>query len=190
MRSSLIVGLAATLLACQHGAPADDKPKVFNKKGGVVFLGGSASWDEDEIAGPLVSVSQRSDGSWAGTINQQIIDVNVYPGRASGSFLTMKWTNDQGSMLVAGAFNDRPYRFEVHPDKVFARLPTRAFTLARLPDGTYGRGGELKFEGEASAANPPMPQFGIAMLASFLAAEGLSRDGTGDPTRPTGNPNP
>ena len=192
MRTTLLLTLAAAglFLACRHANPADDKPRIFNKKAEIVFLGGSASWDEDEIIGPLISVAQRSDGSWAGTINNQVIDVNVYSGRAGGSYLTMKWREENGAMIVAGAFQDRPFRFEVFPDRVNVRLPMRSFELPRYADWHYGRGGELKFEGEARTLQPQMPQYGLALLATFLAADAQMRDSSGDPVMPTGNPNP
>lgn len=183
MRAVLVVS-SALLLACQTTPAADEKPKVFNKKGGVVFLGGSASFDEDEIVGPLVSVSQRSDGTWAGTINSQVVDVNVYDGRAAGAYLVMKWTADGDKRVITAQLNGRLHRFEMYPDRIEVRGPTRSFTLGHRRDWTFGPGGELKLEGQAQGQNPPMPQFAIAMLATFAAAEGVGRDSSGDPTAP------
>lgn len=183
MKNALFLTLVAGALsfACQHGSPADTTPKVFNKKGGIVFLGGSAAWDEDEVVGPLVSMSRRSDGSWGGRINNEIIDVNVYSGRLGGSGMTMKWREENGKLVISGAYRDRPYRFEVMPDHVAVRMPSRSYDLPHRADWSYGPGGELKFEGEAQKPTQPMPQFGIAMLATFIATEAQMRDSSGDP---------
>lgn len=190
MRTGLMAAVlaAAALLGCAHGAPADEKPKVFNKLGGVVFLGGSASFDEDEVNGPLINMSTRSDGTWAGTINNEVVDVNVYSGRAAGSSLTMKWSDEPNHRVIAGAFRDQPYRFEIFPDHISVRLPTRSFDLQHRQDFSFGPGGELKLEGQAQSLTAPMPQFGMAMLATFIASSAQMRDATGDPNMPFTGP--
>lgn len=190
MRVGFAVGVAAVsvLLACAHSGGAPEPEKVFNKKGGLVFLGGSASWDEDEVVGPLVSVSRRGDGSWAGNIVGTPVDVSLYNGRAAGSNLVMKWTDEGDHRVITAQLNNRIHRFEVYPDRVLVRGPSRSFTLSHRGDWTFGPGSELKFEGEAQSMQPPMPQFGIAMLATFAAAEGAGRDSQGDPSMPYTGP--
>jgi len=178
----VVVACGLSLAACQHGPQVEQKPRVFQKKGGVVFLGGSASWDEDEIVGPLITVAQRADGSWAGTINGQVIDVNVYKGRAAGSYLTMRWKVEGEAKIITAHLNGRLHRFEVYPDRIEVRQPTRSFTLGKRADGSYGPGSELKFEGDGNQVRPPMPQFGFALLATFAATEAVMRDASGDPT--------
>jgi hypothetical protein len=172
------------LLSCAAGPKPMEAPREFAKKGEVDFLEGSASWDENQVLGPLISVSRRGDGSWAGRLNNQIVDVNVYPTRAAGAFLTMNWDQQPNQTVITAQWVGRLHRFEIYPDRVLYRGPTRSFTLQHQSDWSFGPGGELKFQGQARDKRPPMPQFGLALLAAFIAAEGQSHDPSSFPTMP------
>jgi hypothetical protein len=172
------------LLSCASGPTPTRTPREFAKKGEVVFLEGSAAWDENQVLGPLISVGRRSDGSWAGRLNNQIVDVNVYRTRAAGAFLIMSWDEQPNQMVITAQWVGRLHRFEIYPDRVLFRGPTRSFTLQHRNDWSFGPGGELKFDGQARDQRPPMPQFGLALLATFMAAEGQSHDPSTLPTMP------
>jgi hypothetical protein len=176
------------LVACASGRAPVQTLVEFSQKGEIVFLGGSASWDDDQVVGPLINVSQRKDGSWAGLLNNQILDVNVYPARAAGVYLTMTWDDKPGQRVITAQWQGRLHRFEIHPDRFLFRGPTRSFTLQRRGEAVFGPGNELKFNGEAREQRPPMPQFGLALLATFMAAEAQGHDASGDPTMPRRQP--
>jgi hypothetical protein len=172
------------LLSCASGSTHVESARDFTSKGEVDFLQGSASWDETRVVGPLINVSRRSDGSWAGQLNNQILDVNVYRTRAAGAFLTMTWEDQPEQRVIIAQWLGRLHRFEIYPDRVLYRGPTHSFTLHNLSAGAFGPGGELKFQGQAREERAPMPQFGLALLATFLATEAQSHDPSGFPTMP------
>lgn len=187
MHRVLSVLASLSVVSCASG-PAPAPPTEFAKKGEIVFLGGSASWDDDQVVGPLINVSRRSDGSWAGLLNNQILDVNVYTARAAGAYLTMKWDGEPKQWVITAQWQGRLHRFELHPSHFLFRGPTHSFTLQHRNDWSFGPRGELKFDGEARDARPPMPQFGLALLATFMAAEAQSHDGSGAPSMPRRQP--
>jgi hypothetical protein len=187
VRVPIAVLVPVLLVACAS-VPAPMITGEFTQQGEVVFLGGSAAWDQIRIVGPLINVSQRGDGSWAGTLNNQIVDVNVYPSRAAGAYLTMTWDYKPDHQIVTAQWLGRLHRFEVHPDRFLFRGPSRSFTLQRRGGAVFGPGGELKLNGEAHKQFPPMPQFGLALLATFLAAEGQTHDPSNDPSMPRRRP--
>jgi hypothetical protein len=172
------------LLSCASGQTRIEPARDFSSKGEVDFLEGSASWDESRVVGPLINVSRRGDGSWAGRLNNQILDVNVYRTRAAGAFLTMTWEDQATQRVIIAQWLGRLHRFEIYPDRILYRGPTRSFTLYHLSEGAFGPGGELKFQGQAREERAPMPQFGLALLATFLATEAQSHDSSGFPTPP------
>jgi hypothetical protein len=73
--------------------------------------------------------------------------------------------------VMTGQWMNRIHRFEVSNEQVLVRLPSASFTLHRSGEGEYGPAGALKLTGDAAKASPPMPQFALALLATFIAAE-------------------
>ncbi|HME89862.1 MAG TPA: hypothetical protein VKE49_00450 [Myxococcaceae bacterium] len=175
----MIRNIAAALLGgviclgCQHGAagsgsePSAAKSAGFQPTGAIVFARGSASFDANRVAGPRINVTKRSDGTWAGTLDDQIVDVTVNGNRLVGSFMTMSVEQSSNGVLITGQWLGRILRFQVTPDQVVVRTPNRSLTLNRKGEGEYGPGGELRLSGEAALLNPPMPQFALAMAATF-----------------------
>lgn len=168
VRLTFFISALSLLVSCQHSAQVEETPRTFEKVGGVERDGANASWDEYEVQGPRVAVRRRADGTWAGDIVNQTVDVSIYEGRASGANLVLKWADENGHRVITARVHNQPYRFELYPDRIVVRQPARSFTLGRRGDGTYGPpGGELKLEGDAQSASPRMPQFAIALLATF-----------------------
>ncbi len=163
--------LSGLLLACQHGSTAGavgpEKSTAFEPTGTIVFMRGSASFDANRVAGPRINVTKRSDGTWAGTLDEQSVDVTVTGNRIVGAFMTLSWEQSSNGVLITGQWLGRILRFQVTPEQVLVRTPNRSLTLNKKAEGEYGPGGELRLTGEARVLNPPMPQFGFAMAAAF-----------------------
>ncbi len=175
MRKSLVLAAVLLLSGCKTLLEAPDEQDTSNKPftptGGVVFKGGSASFDDAHVRGPLINASRRSDGDWAGTLNGQPLDVTVKPDRLVGSYLNMKIEQNLTGLVMTGQWMNRIHRFEVNTDQVMIRLPSASFTLHRSGEGQYGPAGALKLTGDAAKQSPPMPQFAFALLATFIASE-------------------
>jgi hypothetical protein len=164
--------VSGLLVACQHGstgagAPVPEKSTAFEPTGTIVFMRGSASFDANRVAGPRINVTKRSDGTWAGTLDEQSVDVTLKGNRIVGAFMTLSWEQSSSGVLITGQWLGRILRFEVTPEQALVRTPNRSLTLSRKAEGEYGPGGELRLTGEARMLNPPMPQFGLAMAATF-----------------------
>ncbi len=106
-------------------------------------------------------------GPGRATLDDQIVDVTVNGNRIVGSFMTLYVEQSSKGVLITGQWLGRILRFEVAPEQVLVRTPNRSLTLGRRGKGEYGPGGELKLTGQAVLQNPPMPQFALAMAATF-----------------------
>ncbi len=163
----VLVGGLST--ACQHMGAVADVPQSsdFQPLGSIVFQGGSASFDADRVVGPRINVSRRTDGSWGGTLDNQAIDVSVSSNRIAGSYINLHIEQTPGGMIITGQWQNKIMRFEFTPERAVVRTPTRSFTLGGRGDGTYGPQGELDLSGLAAIPHPPVPQFPLALVASF-----------------------
>ncbi len=173
MRSLLSLCAVALLAAgCKTLTEAPDEvEKPFAPTGAVTFKGGSASFDDAHVQGPLINASRRADGDWGGTLNGQPLDITVKPDRLVGSYLNMKIEQNMTGLVMTGQWMNRIHRFEVSNEQILVRLPSASFTLHRSGEGEYGPAAALKLTGDAAKPTPPMPQFALALLATFIAAE-------------------
>lgn len=148
----------------QGAAPAGE----FKALGEIRYRSGSASFDETRVVGPHVNMSRRSDGSWAGNLMDGTVDVSVYPDRVVGVGLTLAIERKPDVNIITGQYQGRILRFEVGAEQLIVRTPSISTTLPRTGDGMYGQNGVVRLFGQAAEANPPWPQFALALAAAFL----------------------
>ena len=127
----------------------------------------SASFDAARVVGARINMSRRSDGSWAGTLNEMPVDVSVYPDRISGVNFTLHREDTAGGIVLTGQWQGNMVRFEGVQDKMLIRTKDSSYTLPKTAAGQSGPGGVVKLTGEAGSENPPWPQFGLALMGTF-----------------------
>lgn len=170
---AVALALALAAAGCKSTGEVAPEPGAvpageFKPLGEIRFRSGSASFDESRVVGPHVNVSRRADGSWAGNLMEGTVDVSVYPDRVVGVGLTLAIERKSDTNIITGQYQGRILRFEVGAEQLLIRTPSISTTLPRTGDGMYGRDGVVRFFGQAADADPPWPQFGLALAAAFL----------------------
>src|SRR5215510_12584444 len=92
-----MLAIAFSLAACKHGAPATSSAAEaedhFEPTGRVLvgppIRGPSASFDDNRVIGPAINVSRRPDGTWAGWIRGQAVNLVVKSNQISDASLTL-----------------------------------------------------------------------------------------------------
>jgi len=138
----------------------------------VVASGNGARFNSNQVVGVRISVRQRADGTWGGTISsggkQVPIDATFEGGRFTGSNIRLSIERKAGQTTIVGSFQDNILRFEITADEIRVRTPTRSENYVRLgPPGEYGGPQTVTLEGEAQQA-PPTPAFALAMVGAFI----------------------
>ncbi len=173
MIRTTFISLAMLALACAEGASSAGSTG-FTPTGGItVASGNGARFNANQVVGPKVSLSQRSDGSWGGWIrtagiSNTPIDATFQGGQFVGANIRLSISRDSGQTTIVGSVNDRIVRFEVTATEVRVRTGARSETYVKLAGpGEYGGPQSLTLEGEAQQA-PPTPAFALAMLGAFI----------------------
>ncbi len=126
-----------------------------------------ASFNGRRVVGPRIDVSKRPDGSWAGRIYEQPVDVSASGEQITGSSVSLRIkTTDQG-MIVGGTFLGGSVRIVLDDKQIAVTSPQRSFTLARTGPGRYGDEGQLRLDGEAAQLKGPQPQLALALLGTI-----------------------
>lgn len=181
MIRTTIVSLAMlALAACAEGsAGAGSATPDFSPTGGIVVTSGNGSrFNATRVVGPKAQFSQRSDGSWGGSVYGSSgrpipIDATFEGGQFVGANIRLNIVREGGQTRIFGTLQDRIVRFEVSATeiRVFTGASAgqgRSETYVKLAGpGLYGGPQSLTLEGEAQAA-PPTPAFALAMLAAFI----------------------
>ncbi|MCI0672384.1 MAG: hypothetical protein L0Y64_18185 [Myxococcaceae bacterium] len=154
------------------GSAGGQEQSDFQKSGEVVVTtggtSGSASFDARRVVGPNVNVSRRDDGSWAGPVNGQFYSFTMTPGRIAAANFTLSYEETPTGVTMNGYIQGRMFRFEVNDTQLVVRTASgRSLTLPRYSAQEFGQSGNVKFLGEASQQNPPMPQLAFALLGAF-----------------------
>jgi hypothetical protein len=171
MTRSLLILLSGVLLGgcALFPQPLPETQTEFVPSGEIQLRSNGAAFDAVRIRKPNGNLSKRTDGSWGGVLAGQAIDVSVTPKRVSGVNLTLvlEESSAEKGTVITGQFQGNILRFEFGPDQAVIRTATHSATLMRSGPGTYGGKGELELKGEASLAEPPWPQFALALLVAF-----------------------
>jgi hypothetical protein len=161
----VVTGCATTTTAEGPAMPAEYKPT-----GEVVMIRNQATFDAWRVMNPNCNLRKRADGSWAGTLSGQTVDVNVYENRVAGVGMTFTREVKDGRLIITGQFNSQIVRFELGPDLAIARLPNQSYTFVGHSEEpgkfAWGPNAELQLKGDAAQAMPPWPQIAFALLAA------------------------
>jgi hypothetical protein len=171
MNRSLILCGALLFTGCAlFPQPLPETNTDFVPTGEISMRSSGAAFDAVRVRKPNVNLSKRTDGSWGGVMNGQAIDVSVTPDKISGVNLTLKLEESGGpkGTVITGQFQGKIVRFEIGPETALIRTPAHSVTLTRSSPNTFGGRGELEFKGDAALAEPPWPQFALAMMAAFI----------------------
>lgn len=172
MRGTIL--MAVMMAGCtfpQVVPEARDTPYVAT--GGLQANRFGATFDAVRVRAPHTNLSKRTDGSWAGTLNDGAIDTTVTEDsvRGVGVLLTRKVTAE--GVVILGQVQGQILRFELGPDRVRVRTPQWSFDFdgrAAAEGGmAWGPRQDLVLTGEAAdPATAPWPQLGLALAAAFL----------------------
>ncbi len=177
--------LAALLLLAGPAAGQDAGP--FEATGEVRFrvTGGittSASYNATRVVGPAVNMTQREDGSWAGDLLSENLDLRAIADekslRAEGSFFTLVQRTSNGKAEIEGQFKGVRFRATVDAKRVKARFGDCSLdvekkgTVYRGDVGCVVAGESLPQTGRAvldlmgdAVERVPFPQLGLALMA-------------------------
>ncbi len=160
------------LTGCASMQPLPETQTEYVPTGEINLGAMGASFDSVRVRKANVNLTKRADGSWGGVLGGVGIDVSVTPKRLSGVNL-MLVLEEAGSestpVVITGQWQGKIVRFEIDNERALIRTPSMSVTLARSGPTTFGGKGELEFKGDAALAEPPWPQFALAMLAAFGA---------------------
>jgi hypothetical protein len=167
--------LAMVALACAGGSSSTSgAPADFQPTGSIVVASGNgASFNTTQVNGPKVHISQRSDGSWGGTINAggatpTPIDATFQGGQFVGANIRLSINREGGMTTIVGSVLDRIVRIEVTETEIRVRTGTKSLNFVKLAGpGEYGGAQSMKLVGEAQQA-PPTPAFALAMVGAFI----------------------
>ena len=121
--------------------------RLKDGKGEIYTRLSHATFDDQQIIGPRVSMTRRSDGTWGGWLRGRPLDITVTDEGIRGVGLTLYVERGPEYLVLHGYYDDRPIRVEWPMEGV-------------IPTWFYYR-----FGGAAGRPNPPIPQFLIALLA-------------------------
>lgn len=177
--------LAALLLLAGPAAGQDAGP--FEATGEVRFrvTGGittGASYNATRVVGPAVNMTQREDGSWAGDLLSENLDLRAIADekslRAEGSFFTLVQRISNGKTEIEGQFKGVRFRATVDAKRVKARFGDCSLdvekkgTVYRGDIGCVVPGESLPQTGRAvldlmgdAVERVPFPQLGLALMA-------------------------
>ena len=170
MRSVLILSgaLAVAFLGCatSSGSTATSADAPLTGEIKCAFSG--SSFGPTRVVGPKVNMTQRSDGTWGGTMGDQPIDADYKNGKLSGGpNLTLVISKVGDKTVITGQFKNRILRYEISEAGLMIRTDVRSVDYPKSSPGTYGYAGEVKFLGEAEKA-PLTPAFALAVASAFL----------------------
>ena len=170
-----VLSFAMVALACASGSSSGTGAEADFKPTGsiVVASGNGASFTATQVNGPKVHASQRSDGSWGGTINAggsfpTPIDATFQGGQFVGSNIRLSINREGGMTTIVGSVLDRIVRIEMTEAEIRVRTGTKSLNFVKLAgEGEYGGGQSMKLVGEAMQF-PPTPAFALAMVGAFI----------------------
>ena len=182
-------GFLALALALQPRAASaqTDVSETFDATGEIRLRASgaqtaSAAFNTVRVVGPLVNVTRRDDGTWAGDLLGQDLDLRFVEGKdlkvtGTNFLLVQRQSGDRTE--VEGLLNGIRFRASLDSKSITAKFGDCSMDLSRKgsiyrgtvgciqPNTTLPHTDRIQFEllGEAGATKPPFPQFGIALVA-------------------------
>jgi len=178
-----VIALAAALLAGPRAAAQDSPP--FEPTGELQFYGwgpagSGASFDGKRLVGSTVNLTRRDDGTWAGDLVGQNMNLKISQERITGANVNLHFTQKGGRTGVEGLFFGARVRLELDGKRFRGRFGACSLDLRRKAraffhgdvgcqraNADFPASGKasLKLIGEAAEERPPLPQFALALLA-------------------------
>jgi hypothetical protein len=164
----------------QDAGPFEATGEVrFRVTGGMTT---SASYNATRVVGPSVNMTQREDGSWAGDLLAEnlnlIVSGDEKSARVEGSFFTLVQRTSNGKAEIEGQFKGVRFRASVDAKRVKARFGDCSLdvekkgTVFRGDVGCIVPGQSLPQTGRAvldlmgdAVERIPFPQLGLALMA-------------------------
>lgn len=181
----LLLAAAATPAAAQEGAA----PGPFEATGEIRFrvqgqITTSASYNADRVVGPAVNVTRREDGTWAGDLLGENLDLHAADAKPQelkvegAGFTLVQRPLKGGGHELEGLFNGVRFRATVEPKRVKARFGNCSVDVSKKgavyrgdlgclePGQALPRTGSavLDLMGDALERGP-FPQLGLALMS-------------------------
>jgi hypothetical protein len=181
--------LLAALLGCAAGSetllpltpmPDGAPPPEFLAMGEIQAHDRSAAFSDWRVVGPRVNMTRRDDGSWAGDLLGESYVLRPGEGQISGAGADVFFVRSGREVIVRGILNARKFSIRVLPGE---GIPTPAGIACRYDGNLIDcdrksaavRQG-VEFRGQAArVAEPPLPQFALALIAVAAPSVGLAR---------------
>ncbi|WP_248342562.1 hypothetical protein [Anaeromyxobacter paludicola] len=176
--------LAPALAACSLLA-ASAFAQEWRPTGEVQFIAsgsasGSASFDDARVVGPLVNMTRRADGTWAGDLKRHDYDLRLEQDHLHGTNFDVWVTTKDGHTEIRGLVEGKRISVEIDEKSLSGRYGACSLDMPRKEPGlfqgevgcvyrkgvlpTTGRAG-VRLSGSAAAVPPPPAQLALALAA-------------------------
>jgi hypothetical protein len=191
-RPSALLAAALSLLAPRLASAQADPREPFEATGEVRLrlTGGqtaSAAFNATRVVGPVVNVTRRDDGTWAGDLLGENLDLRSVEGKGqkvTGPNFLLVQSQSGETTEVEGLFNGVRFRATLTAKNITAKFGDCSMDLERRGGVYRGRVGcivatssmprtsnaVMELMGEAGATKPAFPQLGIALVAILPAS--------------------
>jgi hypothetical protein len=175
--------LAASTLSCAGGgqqvpvafAPTAGGvvPAEYAPTGEISVNQSGATFDDWRVVGPRVNLTRDAEGTWTGSL----LGVNMAlkptaPGKLYGSGADLNFLRWGEFVMIQGMLGGRQVQFRFQPGPGYAvQGGILCNATPRSIDCTQGAANQtsnMLLRGQAASAQPPMPQFGLALIAALL----------------------
>jgi hypothetical protein len=186
--ASRTLPLLATLLGCAAGSqallpltpvPDGPPPEGFAPAGEILIRDRSAAFSDWRVVGPLVNMTRGEDGSWSGDLLGNSYVMRPGEGALAGGGADLHFVRWRKEVVVRGTLHGRKVNVRIVPGEGIA---TAAGIACRYDGNLIDCSKEssavrqgIEFRGQAARlAEPPLPQFGLALLAVSGPAIGVA----------------
>jgi hypothetical protein len=120
---------------------------AFEPTGEIYTRVSHVKFDDQQVIGPRVNMTRRSDGTWGGWLRGRPLDITLTENGIRGVGLTLYIKRNADYLVLHGYYENNAIRVEWPTEGV---VPTWFW---------------YRFGGVAARPNPPVPQFLLALLA-------------------------
>jgi hypothetical protein len=174
LAAALLLPLAAAAQPAPEYQPTGEI--LFRVAGGI---SSGTSYDEARIIGPSVNLEESEGGTWIGDIAGNAVDLEVTGERVTGAGVDLYVKQDKKQLVIRGSVFNRRLWLEISPKKLSGRAGDCSLDLRQKTPGRYegnigcSRGtqipqtgrAEVRLDGTAAEAKPPLPQFALALVS-------------------------
>jgi hypothetical protein len=135
------------VLAVLYGAPTQE---VENR---IEGQGASVAFTQDRVFGPHVSLARRADGSWAGNVRDEHVDLKWSGSSLNGAGVAITVEKVKGDTVAQGLWRGERVRISASRLRKYV-----ATTPPNYPN-------KLRFLGEAQQLDLSRPEFLLALIS-------------------------